>query len=73
MNKKICWLNLYIYHDDSYGSTITTFQCNYSYKDKGIVVFIQEKGNDNYGYNEVATNGYVTETDYENNTTEKYL
>lgn len=60
-----------IFHSNSYGKEMTTFQCDYSYKNKGIVVFIQEKGNDNYRYEDIATNGYDLQKDYENNTTKK--
>ncbi|HCW52483.1 MAG TPA: hypothetical protein DG753_01795 [Clostridium sp.] len=64
-------VNCEVYQDDYNGSKMTKFQCNYSYKNDGVVVFIQEKGNDNYGYKDVATNGYVMQTDYENNTSKK--
>ena len=63
--------NCHIFHSDSYGRKMTTFQCNYSYKGKGIVVFIQEKDNDNYGYEDVEKNGYDLQTDWDNNTQKK--
>lgn len=61
----------HIFHSDSYGSKMTTFQCDYKYKGKGMVVFIQEKDNDNYGYEEVAKNGYDLQTDWDNDTQKK--
>lgn len=47
------------------GQEINTFQCNYSYKNDGIVVFIQEKDRDNYRYNECVNGSNSVKTDFE--------
>lgn len=45
---------------------MTKALCDYSYKNDGVVVLIQEKDRDNYGYNYLLNGKNSDKIDYEN-------
>ena len=45
---------------------MTKALCDYSYKNDGVVVLIQEKDRDNYGYNDLLVGKNSDKIDYKN-------
>lgn len=57
------------YGNPDKSANTSMFNCYYSFKDKENIIFIQDKGVDLYEYEYIATNGYATLEDLENNET----